>query len=189
MMTTPTPQVVTSYLLQLEAALRDVEPGVRDEIVAGIREELQGLDAAAAATRIEELGDPEFIAAEARAASPGSMPQTAPPVNSPAEPGHGYALFAAVFMMVGSIVIPILGGVVGLGLVLQSRAWSKRERLVALAIPVLTALVLFAVSALVAAAGNYGFSGIFTAYIVLAVVFVVEGFVLMARGYGRNWRR
>ena len=63
----PTPQVVRTYLDQLEATLSGVREDVRHDIVAGIAEELRGLSAADAAARIEALGDPAFIAAEARA--------------------------------------------------------------------------------------------------------------------------
>ena len=72
------PQVVRNYLAQLESALGGLPTDVRDGIVAGVAEELSGLDAATAAERIETLGDPAFIAAEARAESP------APVITAPA---------------------------------------------------------------------------------------------------------
>jgi len=47
------PQVVRNYLAQLESALGGLPTDVRDGIVAGVAEELSGLDAATAAERIE----------------------------------------------------------------------------------------------------------------------------------------
>ncbi len=58
-----------SYLSQRETALDGVPSQARQAILDGAVEELAGLDAEAAAARIDELGDPEFIAAEARADS------------------------------------------------------------------------------------------------------------------------
>jgi uncharacterized membrane protein len=61
-----TPQVVHDYLAELDRALSGVPAEVRQGIVSGVAEELEGLDAAAAESRIKTLGDPAFIAAEAR---------------------------------------------------------------------------------------------------------------------------
>ena len=59
--------VVRDYLAELDLELAGVPDDVREGIVTGIAEELEGLDAAAATYRIGTLGDPPFIAAEARA--------------------------------------------------------------------------------------------------------------------------
>ncbi|GAB3036546.1 hypothetical protein GCM10027052_13640 [Parafrigoribacterium mesophilum] len=77
------PQVVRAYLAQLDAALAAVSDDVRRDIVAGVAEELRGLSAPDAAARIEALGDPAFIAAEARAeaAVPGTADATAPEIS------------------------------------------------------------------------------------------------------------
>jgi hypothetical protein len=48
---------VRGYLAELDSALADVPAAVRSEMVAGVREELSGLDAETAARRIQELGD------------------------------------------------------------------------------------------------------------------------------------
>jgi uncharacterized membrane protein len=78
------PQVIRSYLADLDAALAGVPADVRRDIVAGVAEELSGLDAATAASRIESFGDPAFIAAEASAES-----RAEPSAESRAEPGAG----------------------------------------------------------------------------------------------------
>ena len=54
-MTEPAPQIVKSYLAELERALGGVPDEVAREIFAGIVEELSGLDASAAAARIEPV--------------------------------------------------------------------------------------------------------------------------------------
>ncbi len=60
------PQIVKDYLDRLRVALVGLPDEVGHEILAGIAEELAGLDATEAAARIDALGDPTFIAAEAR---------------------------------------------------------------------------------------------------------------------------
>jgi uncharacterized membrane protein len=67
---------VTSYIDRLESALAPAPADLRSEIVSGVREELDGLEPDAAATRIGELGDPALIAAEAMAGLPASHPTT-----------------------------------------------------------------------------------------------------------------
>lgn len=134
------PQVVRSYLGELEAALAGVPAEVAREIVAGITEELAGLDAGAAAARIEELGDPVFIAAEARAESGPSMEEVvrdgAPQAGDP----RLYTILASLLVSFGGIVVPLLGWVFGLAMVWMSKTWSTGEKWVATAsFPVIAA--------------------------------------------------
>ena len=132
----PAPQVVRSYLAQLESALSGVAADVRESIVAGVAEELSGLDAAAAAARIETLGDPAFIAAEARAESP------APVITAPAPAAEfgmssqrWYIVLTTVLLEFGGIVIPLAGWVVGIMLLWASPLWTRVEKLVATIVP------------------------------------------------------
>jgi|SRR5690554_471917 len=122
------PQVVRSYLTQLERALVGLPVEVRDEIVAGIREELDGLDAAAAADRIETLGDPEFVAAEARAEAGGSA------AGASSEP-RWFPVVAALLVAVGGIVIPFIGWIVGIAMVWMSKSWRLRDKWIATLTP------------------------------------------------------
>ncbi|MEO7121907.1 MAG: hypothetical protein ABI400_02085 [Lacisediminihabitans sp.] len=144
------PQVVRSFLAQLEVALHDVPRDVSSEIVAGITEELAGLDAATAAGRIEELGDPVFIAAEARAGV--AVPATPP--TPPRKDPLWYIVVAGLLVAVGGIVVPILGWIVGIALVWLSKTWRTWEKWVATFLPVvvvaLAAVVLIIVYALFA---------------------------------------
>lgn len=146
------------YLARLDAAMRDLPHGVAAEIRGGILEELQGLDAAATAARIDHLGDPEQIAREAgesvqfpqsplahsehplpTAATPAATPQHLRP---PATSTRGFAITAALVLSFGGIVLPAIGWVVGIVLVCFSPLWRTWEKFVAIIVPfVITALV------------------------------------------------
>ncbi|SDR97128.1 HAAS signaling domain-containing protein [Microterricola viridarii] len=149
----------TAYLARLDAALDGVDEGTAAEILAGVREELLGQDAAATGARIRELGDPEFIAAEARGALPGepaaSTPAAAPvsgpsPASADARPEPAwFAVLAGLLVMLGGVVVPVLGGLAGYVMVWLSTAWTRRQKLIATAVPVVYLAVLCAVAALV----------------------------------------
>jgi hypothetical protein len=159
----PSPEAAR-YLASLEAALAPAPAGTRDEIVAGVREELFGLDAAQTSERIAELGDPEFIAATAlaelaadratgdsptaAASSPSSAthePGTAPGARTtPAEP-RWFSTTAALLLLIGSVVVPFIAPVIGLGMMWTSRAWTRSEKWIATLAPVVVAVVLAAI--------------------------------------------
>lgn len=141
-----TPQVVRSYLAQLEKALADVPVEVREEIVAGVAEELSGLDSATAAARIELLGDPEFIAAEARAeASDTANSSTA---EAPSREPGWYPVLAALLVAFGGIVVPIVGWVVGLSIVCLSKTWTRLEKVIAVVTPILAVAAILLITTL-----------------------------------------
>jgi uncharacterized membrane protein len=79
-----------AYLQRLDAAISGLPHGVAAEIRAGIAEELTGLDDAALAARIADLGDPEQIAHEAREELPAGSASAAPP--APPAPSASAAL-------------------------------------------------------------------------------------------------
>lgn len=130
-----TPLVVRDYLAELDAALADVPQGVRAEIVAGVREELVGLDASTAAARIDELGDPAFIAAEARAEV------GVGPIPASTEAGW-YPVVAAIVVAIGGALIPVIGWIVGIGMVWASRTWFRWEKWVATLVAPATGILL-----------------------------------------------
>ena len=156
------PQVVRSYLSQLEAALDGVPRQARRAILDGAAEELAGLDAAASAKRTEELGDSEFIAATARAeagevtggvassaVSPATIsasPTTSGDVRSLAAPAEGrragdarwYIVLASMLVAFGGVIVPLLGWVFGLAMVWASKSWRLWEKWVATLTPPLT---------------------------------------------------
>ncbi|MCP2031788.1 putative membrane protein [Okibacterium sp. HSC-33S16] len=136
-MTEQTPQVVRSYLAQLDTSLAGVPRDVARDIRSGIAEELMGLDAVTASARIEELGDPAFIAAEARAAGGA---QAAPAIVDTARPSltssRGFVITAALLIAIGGFIVPLVGWVVGIVLMWMSEAWRRWEKWVAtLAVP------------------------------------------------------
>jgi hypothetical protein len=149
---TTTPQVVRIYLAELENALVGVSAEVRGEIVAGVREELNGLDATSAAARIEILGDPEFIAAEARAESGavtsstgststrGDSAASVARATEPAEP-RWFSVLASLLVAFGGIVIPVIGWIVGIAMVLMSKTWRPWEKWVGTLMPPVAALI------------------------------------------------
>lgn len=146
------PRVVRSYLAQLKEALAGLPTEVRDEIVAGIREELDGLDAAAAALRIETLGDPEFIASEARAETTTVAPTDSPTADAGGREPRWLPVLAALLVAFGGIVVPVIGWIVGVALMWMSKSWRLRDKWVA----TLTPLVAVGVFALVFALISVG---------------------------------
>ena len=123
-----TEPIVTDYLLELSDALADVPRDTRVAIVAGVREELEGLEADEAAERIRSMGDPQFIAASAREDVAGPL--------EPAEP-QWRAMVAAILVMLGGVVVPFVGWVAGIAVMWTSRAWSTRVKLLATFLPLL----------------------------------------------------
>ncbi|MGW8483261.1 HAAS signaling domain-containing protein [Microbacterium sp. NPDC055903] len=136
------------YLARLDTAMSALPHGVAAEIRSGIEEELAGLDAAATAARIAQLGDPVAIAREAQDEVPAtpvvvvSAPVAAPPApRPPATTTRGFAIAAALTLSFGGIVVPFIGWVVGAVLVSLSPLWRTWEKAVAIAVPFVTATV------------------------------------------------
>ncbi|BDZ52044.1 hypothetical protein GCM10025867_42850 [Frondihabitans sucicola] len=179
-MTDTTPKNVTDYLARLQTELADVPPEVSTDIVAGIREELQGLDQTESEARIATLGDPAFIAAEARAASP-------TPVSETTAPGRTLSIAAVLVLILGSIVVPGVGALVGLVWVSIARAWSRTEKLVAWLVPIAVAIVVIVVL-LILAASDHSANGSHLSFLLAYLVFPIEGIVLAVRARGRGWR-
>ncbi|AWB89693.1 HAAS signaling domain-containing protein [Salinibacterium hongtaonis] len=129
------------YLARLNTALTGVSTEVRDEILAGVAEQLTGLDDDAVSVVIAELGDPEFIASEARGASGAA----GPPARQRAVDSTWFAVLAASLVMVGGIVVPVIGWIAGVALVWMSSRWRPLERWIATLAPVTISAGLLAV--------------------------------------------
>lgn len=193
-MTDTTPSVTTAYLAQLDAELDQLPAGLHRDIVTGVEEELQGLDAEAAAARIEQLGDPASIAAAARAETPTEMP-VGVPATAAAEaplgsadappPGRAFSVAAAVVLIAGSLLVPVVGALAGLLFVSQARAWTRREKTAAWLACVGVALLALAAAVLLSSADVGG--GHLT-LLVGYLVFPVVGVVLAVRAQRRDWR-
>ena len=119
--------LVDDYLRRLEAAAADLPRERRDG--AGRRDRGarrrrarrgRGDDEAAVRNVLERLGSPEEIAA---AAGPAAAPE------------RGRLENAALIVLSVSFVLPIVGYLIGAGLVLASKAWEGRDKFLGLLIP------------------------------------------------------
>ena len=128
----------TTYLAELERELRGLPSPLADDILTGVREELRGLDDESAAERIAALGDPAAIAAAARAEMPSRRRDT-----------PGYTTLTILLIGVGGFIVPILGWIVGIGLLWNSRTWVLRDKLVATVVVPVCALLSVGIAALV----------------------------------------
>jgi hypothetical protein len=123
--TTPRPAAhsaaarTTAYLDDLARMLADLDPGTRDEVLAGVREHLDATlaehpdDPGAVDAAILRLGPPERVAAEARADAPatplgpGTAGSTAP------RPLHPTRTRVAAAVALALVVLPALWVLVG----------------------------------------------------------------------------
>jgi hypothetical protein len=112
-----------AYLRRLDEELRDLPAGRRRELVDEIREhiaEASPADEAELRTVLDRLGDPADIAAEARAAG-----------SAPPEKRMGFHEVAAVILLViGGLLFPLIGWIIGVALLWGSSAWSRRDKLI-----------------------------------------------------------
>jgi hypothetical protein len=120
--------LVDDYLRRLEAAAADLPHERSAELVTEIAEHIQtalreggASDEAAVRNVLERLGPPEEIATEAGADSP--------------RPERGRLETAAMFVLAMSFVLPLVGYLIGAGLVLASNAWEGHDKAIALLIP------------------------------------------------------
>jgi len=154
--------VVTTYLNRLESALAPAPAELRAEIVSGVREELDGLDAHAAAARIAELGDPALIAAEAIAGLPAPAAATTP--------SSVYLGFTLALLVVGGYLLPFVGWLAGLALIIGSSVWTRRVKKIAVSLSAGAAVVALA-ALLILRGQSYGGVGL---VLFLFVPFVVN---------------
>ena len=131
MSTTPN-KLVDRYLKHLEVELDDI-PGDRrreivDEIEGHIAEARSGLEHETEAdvrNILEGLGDPADIAEEAR-----ERFEVHPPLAAqPFKPGW-LEIAAIVLLLIGGIVIPFFGWVIGVVLLWVSNAWNVRDKVI-----------------------------------------------------------
>ncbi|RWZ52517.1 hypothetical protein ELQ90_00730 [Labedella phragmitis] len=143
-----------TYLDRLANELRAVREPLRGDIWSGIAEELDGLAETDARSRIAELGDPSFIAREARnAVDVGTIGDTTstgyttvvaqrPPLSE----SRGLAVLGAIALGVGGFVVPFVGWVVGVVLVWMSSLWRTREKVIAIVGPFVVLILAAVVS-------------------------------------------
>ena len=120
-MRTVTQSLVDDYLRQLEHEARVLPHRDQRELVAEIRAHVDaalGTDASEADVRnvLDELGTPAEIIAAAQ-----------PPRSGPSRGAH--EVFAVILILFGGFVFPLVGWLVGVGLLLSSPLWSGRQKL------------------------------------------------------------
>ncbi|MBF4457863.1 HAAS signaling domain-containing protein [Pseudoclavibacter sp. VKM Ac-2867] len=132
-------EIAGSYLKELQAALRDGVPQVRDEVLNDIADTLRGLDADETRARIRELGAPSTIAADAMAETPS--------LEAPG-PSRAYPIIMSIALIAGWYLVPVLGWVAGLIMIGASQHWSSRVRrngiLASVAVIVVSTIGIFA---------------------------------------------
>jgi predicted permease len=88
------------------------------EHIAEARADLESENEAAIRTLLDRLGDPEDIAAEARERL-GIRPK-----------GSGWDVVALIMLLVGGVILPVIGWIIGVVLLWVSETWTTREKLV-----------------------------------------------------------
>lgn len=153
------------YLTDLDLALTELPHGMATELRSGVVEELAELDGDELQRRIAELGPPEDVARAARVEGLGEAPldafgAQAAPANhrtvTPLSESRGYAIAAAIVFGIGGLALPIIGWVIGCGLVATSKFWRVREKAWAIATPLLVLAVSFLAIWVAAWAGGSG---------------------------------
>lgn len=182
-----TPKVVRGYLAELDRELVGVSAEVRHGIVAGVAEELNGLDASAAASRIEALGDPAFIAAEARAGSGPRVTVAGPKAAPPrASEQRWYVVVTALLLEFGGLLVPLAGWVAGIMMLWASALWTRGEKLVATILPPGIGIALFGIVALIGGSRLVWWHAVVLGAIAgPALASLVIGIVLSRRGWSR----
>lgn len=136
--------LVQTYLERLDWALQGAPPHVRDELREDIREHIAlaraeaGMESEAHLREIlDRLGPPEQIAQEA-------WPHK-PELNARF---GAHEILAIILLLIGGVIVPVLGWLVGAVLLWTSRCWNRRAKLIGtLILPggLLLAAVLFVV--------------------------------------------
>lgn len=127
---------VRAWLDDLEIRLRDLPPSDRRDIVDDLRSHLDEVlagpgepdDPDPVRTALRRLGDPEAIAhqayEEARLTTPG--PQRRLGITE---------ILALILLPIGSLLIPILGWIVGVILLWVSDAWTRGQKIAGMLLP------------------------------------------------------
>jgi uncharacterized membrane protein len=132
-------KLVEAYLKRLNSELRDLPRARRRELVDEItehiseaRSDLEVEDEAAIRTLLDRIGAPEDIAADARERF------------GIERRGGALDVVAVILLLVGGVILPVIGWVVGVVLLWSSTVWTSREKLVGtLVVPGGLALPLF----------------------------------------------
>ena len=138
-MASKTDKLVADYLGRLDRELRDLPRARRRELVEEItghiaeaRADLETENEASIRSLLDRLGDPADIAAEARGRF------------GVERHGSGLDIVALILLLIGGIVLPVVGWVVGVVLLWISETWTTTEKVIGtLVVPGGLALPLF----------------------------------------------
>jgi uncharacterized membrane protein len=138
-MASDTDKLVADYLERLDRELRDLPRARRRELVEEIsghiaeaRADLETENEASIRSLLDRLGEPEDIAAEAR----GRV--------GVERRGSALDIVALIFLLIGGVVLPVLGWVIGVVLLWISETWTTTEKVIGtLIVPGGLALPLF----------------------------------------------
>jgi HAAS domain-containing protein len=118
-------KLIDDYLKRLNRDLAGFPRARRRELVdeisehiAEARADLETENEAAIRTLLDRLGDPEDIAAEARERF-GARPK-----------GSGWDVVALIMLLVGGVILPVIGWIIGVVLLWVSETWTTHEKLV-----------------------------------------------------------
>jgi len=124
-------KLVERYLKHLDVELDDLPRARRREIVDDIsghiaeRAGLQAETEADVRNILEGLGDPAEIATDAR-----ERFEVSPhPQSARSEPGW-VEIGALIMLLVGGLVLPVIGWVIGVVLLWTSNAWNTRDKII-----------------------------------------------------------
>lgn len=125
--------LINDYLDRLEAELSDFPSARRRELVQEIAEhisearaQLEPESEADIRNLLDRIGDPAEIAAEAR--GPAQPPDPAPPVVVERR-SSALDVAALVLLLIGGLVLPLIGWVVGVVLLWISSTWTTGQKL------------------------------------------------------------
>lgn len=126
-----------------------------------------------------------------------SWPDEAPDAQGPADDRpfaeqilerRGFAVTAALFVMLGGIVVPFIGWVAGLVMLWRSRAWTLRQKWIATLVPIAATAAVLLVLALLSSTWSTADAGLggspvipvvfdlgWTAVVLLLVAFAISG--------------
>jgi uncharacterized membrane protein len=132
-MSTSTDKLVEDYLDPLERELADFPSARRRELVQEISEHiaearvaLESESEADVRNLLDRMGDPADIAAEARSPVAETAPEGAPIVE---RRSRALDVAALILLLIGGVVIPVIGWLVGVVLLWISSAWTARQKL------------------------------------------------------------
>jgi uncharacterized membrane protein len=124
-------RLVNEYLDRLEEELADFPAARRRELVQEISEHIAearaGLESESEAeirSLLDRIGDPADIAAEAR-----DPAEPAPLATVVERRSRGLDIAALVLLLIGGVVLPLVGWLVGVALLWISAAWTVPQKL------------------------------------------------------------